>query len=79
MPVGIPLSLHLERLLGDALPWAQSCAMMMPPLSPALAEGLRRRFHPEVPPERLERLDMVAGTTSGLASWAGRAGGAQSL
>ncbi|MGH8573873.1 MAG: hypothetical protein ACREX8_15065, partial [Gammaproteobacteria bacterium] len=63
--VGVPLSVHLERLLGDALLWAHACAMMMPPLTPALAEGLRRRFHPEVTPERLERLYTVAGTTTG--------------
>ncbi len=65
---GTPLSVHLERRLGDALPWAQACAMMVPPISVGLAEALRRRFHPTLPPERLERLYTLPGVTCSSAS-----------
>jgi formylglycine-generating enzyme required for sulfatase activity len=59
----IPLAVHVERLLGDALLWAQDCAMMLPPLSLGLADALRREFHPHLPPERVERLYALPGTT----------------
>jgi formylglycine-generating enzyme required for sulfatase activity/uncharacterized protein with von Willebrand factor type A (vWA) domain len=59
----IPLAVHVERLLGDALLWAQDCAMMLPPLSLGLADALRRKFHPQLPPERMERLYTLPGTT----------------
>ncbi len=51
----------LERLLGDSLPWAQSCAMMVSPVSLGLADALRRRFHEDLPPERIERLVTLPG------------------
>ncbi len=51
----------LERLLGASLPWAQSCAMMVPPVSLGLADALRRRFHGDLPPERIERLVTLPG------------------
>ena len=47
---------HLEHLLGDALPWAQDCAMFQPAIPIGLADALRRAFHPHLPPERLARL-----------------------
>jgi len=59
----VPLAVHVERLLGDALLWAQDCAMMLPPLSLGLADALRRAFHSRLPPERLERLYALPGTT----------------
>jgi hypothetical protein len=52
---------YLESLLGDALPWAQACAMMQP-LPLKLANTLRSRFTPELPPERIERLFRLPGT-----------------
>lgn len=55
------LDAHLETLLGDALPWAQTCAMMQP-LPLKLANTLRSRFAPELPPERVERLFRLPGT-----------------
>ncbi len=57
----------LERLLGGALPWAQSCSMMTPPLSLGFADALRRRFYPEVPPERVERLLALPGVSASSA------------
>lgn len=46
---------QIEQTLGDALPWAQACAMIHPiPL--ALAEQLRRQFYSHLPPERIDLL-----------------------
>src|SRR5262249_41698844 len=43
------------KLLEDALCWAQVCTLIQPvPLG--LADLLRQEFHPQLPPERLERL-----------------------
>ncbi|MCP4697146.1 MAG: formylglycine-generating enzyme family protein [Gammaproteobacteria bacterium] len=47
--------------LGDALPWAQDCALLQP-FSPGLADTLRRRFHPHLPATRLQRLLNLPGT-----------------
>ncbi len=58
-------AVQVEALLGDALPWAQAVAMMMPPASLGLADALRRRFHPGLPAERVERLAALPGTTLG--------------
>ncbi|MEO5373459.1 MAG: formylglycine-generating enzyme family protein [Alphaproteobacteria bacterium] len=57
------LPAHLERVLGDALGWAQACAMVPPPLGPGLADGLRRAFRPDLPVERYQRLLALPGTT----------------
>ncbi len=54
--MGTSLSVTVERMLGDALPWAQACAMLPPPLSQALAETLRARFYSRLPTTRLSRL-----------------------
>ncbi|MFO1429396.1 MAG: formylglycine-generating enzyme family protein [Candidatus Competibacteraceae bacterium] len=61
--LSVPLAIHVERLLGNALLWAQDCAMMLPPLSLGLADALRKEFHPQLPPERIERLYNLPGTT----------------
>jgi hypothetical protein len=57
----MPFELWLEYLLGDALVWAQHCAMFQP-VSAGLADVLRRRFQPHLPAERLERLHRLPGT-----------------
>lgn len=58
---GMRFDAYIEHLLGDALLWAQSCAMFQP-VSPGLADGLRRQLHADLPPERIERLYMLPGT-----------------
>ncbi|HEX8089866.1 MAG TPA: hypothetical protein VF762_13485, partial [Blastocatellia bacterium] len=60
--VGDDLYRYVEQLLGDALTWAQACAMIQP-ITPGLADGLRVRFQPHLPPWRIERLFMLPGTT----------------
>ena len=59
---GMSLPAYLEAILGDALPWAQACAMLQP-ITLGAADALRRRFHPNLPPERLDRLIALPGTT----------------
>ena len=54
-PAGVGMETYAEQLLGDALPWAQDCALIQP-ISPGLADQLRRTFHPRLPPQRIERL-----------------------
>ncbi|MCP4699554.1 MAG: hypothetical protein GY862_22305, partial [Gammaproteobacteria bacterium] len=59
---------HIEYLLGDALGWAQDCAMTQP-LSPGLADALRKQFHSHLPGQRIGRLYALPGTirnSSGL-------------
>jgi hypothetical protein len=63
---GTDLEGYLEYLLGDALPWAQACPMVQP-VTPGLADALRRTFCPELPPERLERLFALPDTTHSIA------------
>ncbi len=63
---GVNLDAHVEQLLGDALPWAQDCAMLQP-ISPGLADALRREFHPRLPLERIERLYALPGTIRNVA------------
>ena len=63
---GVHLDAHVEYLLGDALSWAQDCAMLQP-ISPGLADSLRRAFHDWLPPERIERLYALPGTRSTVA------------
>ena len=58
----------VEDVLGDALTWAQDCAMLQP-VSPGLADALRREFHPHLPAGRVERLHALPGarrSVSGL-------------
>lgn len=59
---GGDVAFQVEWLLGDALPWAQACAMMQP-LTLGLADGLRCQFQPHLPPERVGRLFILPGTT----------------
>jgi phosphate transport system substrate-binding protein len=53
---GATLARRLEWLLGDALGWAETVALVPPPVSLGLAERLRRHFLPALPAERLARL-----------------------
>ncbi len=65
LPVWAPgtgLATYVERLLGDALPWAQACAVALPPMGFGLADALRRQFFPQLPPGRIERLLALPGT-----------------
>ena len=55
------LALSLAFSLGDALAWAEACAVLQP-VSLGLADGLRRRFHPHLPATRLSRLLALPGT-----------------
>lgn len=69
LPVKGSLQAHVEEILGHVLLWAQSCAMVPPPLGLGLADRLRERFHPELPPDRVERLLALPGSrliTGGL-------------
>lgn len=59
---GRDVASRVEWLLGDALPWAQACAMIQP-LTLGLADSLRRQFQPHLPPERIGRLYILPGTT----------------
>ncbi|MCP4699936.1 MAG: PEGA domain-containing protein [Gammaproteobacteria bacterium] len=52
----------ITHILGDALPWAQDCAMIQP-ITEGLADALRRKFHDNVPPGRIECLYMLPNTT----------------
>ncbi len=63
--VGSPVA-YIEQLLGDALPWAQDCAMFQP-MSPGLANQLRTGFHPHLPVERIERLYALPDTRHNVA------------
>ncbi|VFN04237.1 MAG: hypothetical protein BECKG1743D_GA0114223_108861 [Candidatus Kentron sp. G] len=58
-PTALGLSLALS--LGDALAWAEACAVLQP-VSLGLADSLRRRFHPYLPATRLSRLLELPGT-----------------
>ncbi|VFM97921.1 MAG: WD domain-containing protein, G-beta repeat-containing protein [Candidatus Kentron sp. G] len=66
-PTGNPperLDVRVESLLGDALPWAQDCAMFQPAIPLGLADTLRRRFYPQLPPDRLGRFFALPDTLS---------------
>jgi formylglycine-generating enzyme required for sulfatase activity len=52
----------LEYFLGDALLWVQDCSIMQP-ITPGLADSLRRRFHPYLKPEQIECLYSLPNTT----------------
>ena len=58
----LPPAAALERHLGDALEWAQDCALIHPVLPLGLAEALRREFHPDLPREAIGRLHTAPGT-----------------
>ena len=55
------LAVYIEHMLGDALVWAQVCAMIQP-LSLKMAHTLRQKFQPHLRPERIERLFRLPGT-----------------
>ncbi|MEO5341672.1 MAG: hypothetical protein H7837_14365 [Magnetococcus sp. MYC-9] len=56
-PDGEPTAEWLEKVLGDALSWAQACSRIMPPVSFGLADALRRSgLVGALPAQRLERL-----------------------
>jgi hypothetical protein len=63
---GSDLYTYLERFLGDALPWAQACAMMQP-CTLGMADALRLKFLPHLPAERIERLFRLPGTVRTVA------------
>ena len=60
-PYSPALRTRMDYLLGDALSWAQDCAMVQP-IGFSLADELRRTFHASVPPERIDRLLALPGT-----------------
>ncbi|MCP5087521.1 MAG: choice-of-anchor D domain-containing protein, partial [Rhodobacteraceae bacterium] len=71
------LEAYIEYLAGEALPWAQECAMLQPSFTIGLADALRREFHspgsplltggaggwgsPGIPYEQIERLLALPG------------------
>jgi len=61
------LDAHVEFLLGDALLWAQDCALIQP-VSLGLADALRREFYPHLPPERMGRLYALPDTSQILST-----------
>ncbi len=64
-PAGMKSDAYTEMLLGDALLWAQDCAMM-PVFTQGLAEALRVSFHPHLSPERIGRLYALPGTSENV-------------
>ena len=52
----------LEYFLGDALLWAQDCSVIQP-ITDGLADALRLKFHPNLPPEQIECLYALPNTT----------------
>lgn len=53
---------YVEYVLGDALPWAQACAMIQP-VTLGLADRLRLKFLPRLPAERVGRLFALPNST----------------
>jgi hypothetical protein len=53
---------YVEYVLGDALPWAQACAMIQP-ITLGLADRLRLEFQPHLPAERAGRLFALPNST----------------
>ena len=53
---------YVEYFLGDALLWAQDCAMAIQPISRGMADALRNKFHPCLPVERIGRLHLLPET-----------------
>ena len=62
---GTNQAVYVESLLGDALLWAQACAMIQP-ITLALADALRLTFQPHLPFQRIERLFYLPGTTNSV-------------
>ena len=65
---GATLATQTAQLLGSASMWAASCAIIQP-ISPALAQHVRHRFFPHLPPIAFGRLVALEGsrlTQSGL-------------
>ncbi|VFM95689.1 MAG: PEGA domain-containing protein [Candidatus Kentron sp. G] len=58
--IGEPTAASLALALGDALAWAEDCAVLQP-VSLGLADALRCRFHGHLPPTRLARLLALPG------------------
>ncbi len=50
------LPARVERVVGDALHWAQACAMLPPPLGLGFAEQLRQACFPQLSEHCIERL-----------------------
>jgi len=50
------LPARVERILGDALPWVQACAMLPPPIGLGFAEQLRKAFFSQLSKHCLDRL-----------------------
>ena len=65
-PLNGGMESYIEHLLGDALRWAQACAMLQP-MSQGLADSLRATFHPWVPAERIERIHALPETKVSVA------------
>lgn len=61
-PIDQSLASYLEQVLGDTLAWAQSCSMMVPPVSFGLADRLRIHFYPHIPRSSLGRLAGIPNT-----------------
>ncbi len=55
------LDAWLEHVLGEAILWAQDCSMIQP-VSLGLADGLRVKFHPNLPMEQIECLYALPNT-----------------
>jgi len=64
-PAGMKSDAYIEILLGDALLWAQDCAMM-PVFTQGLADALRRQFYQHIPQERIGRLYALPGTSENV-------------
>jgi len=62
---GMRLEAYVEQVLGDALLWAQDCAMLQP-ISAGLIDSLRRIFHPHISSECIERLHALPGTRNNV-------------
>ena len=60
------LDAYLEQTLGEALPWAQACALVQP-IPPGLAERLREEFFAELPAAAIERLYTLPGSDASVA------------
>ena len=63
------LDRYLDAVLDDAFLWAADCSLLQP-CSLALAERLRRRFHPAVPRIALQRLLRLPGLRQDAAGMA---------
>jgi hypothetical protein len=60
---GDHLTETIEMYLGPCLKWAQACAMIQP-LTPGMADLLRKKYHAHLPPEMIQHLMTLPGTVS---------------